>query len=1431
MDIPELESKIENLKSKLIESNRLLSESSQGSPSKSDLEENLQLKKTIAELEQRKTTIKESIAGSATAGAFGSPKSPIQHVASLLSSGFDSIRTSLPDINVGKGFGSASSPSLPPPPPPVPVSASVPIRVEQQSEDIFSDESSQPQSEQLQTQPQTQPQTQTQIPLIEGAPNIGHHILPSDKPGTEFAAVRMINALQTNLAPKSIIELLQNPVAAAATATKPTAATAHKVRVVFKARLAKQVGEQGEQGDAAAAAAVVVNDQRTQKLVSRDDIIKKLQCALPVCIAAPMEPVKETKTKSKLMPLSLAQIQALPSALGAKATPQQSVALLRQVIIIKKLPKHIYLEEDPSLFLESGESGSAVAATPARITASRKGRVFEKPEFGIMTQDMQDLQIGDQIVRERLPRIPPLGIRASIYYMNNREKFVNFINQLFMTYHAEAADQKETISCDADKNQDFTLLTHQKIVRDYLNIYTPYRGLLLYHGLGSGKTCSSIAIAEGLKTHKKVIVMTPASLQRNYVEELKKCGDDIYKKNQYWEFVGIQSKVDPMVETLSAILSLPKQFIIDQTGAWLVNIKKSSNYTSLNTGERESLDAQLNKMISAKYQFINYNGMRMSHLNTLTSNFTENPFNDRVVIIDEAHNFISRIVNKLRRPTSLSMRLYELLMTAQNVKIILLSGTPVINYPNEVAIIFNILRGYIKVWKLPLQVGDGPQSKIDKKTLDRLFSSLEVLDYMDYNDTSHVLSITRNPFGFVNVNERGEYMGMGLGEGSGSGSSSGAPGEMPQLTDTEFERMVLTTLKSRNINVVPGSITIETYKALPDSLDSFRSYFIDAQSGNVKNIRMFQRRILGLASYFRSAQEQLMPAYDKATHFRVIEIPMSTHQFAAYEEARKAERKLEKNARTKKRLGAGAGAGSKPKGPSGAGGGGGGDDIYEDAVSSYRIFSRLFCNFVFPTEITRPLPKEGTNVEGAVNEGTNEEDVDALSAAERIDNMNGEHAGDDVEEIVKEIEQKTDSSYEKRIATALMRIRSGMARYLTKAPQGELQTYSPKFLAMLENITEPQHYGLHLVYSQFRTIEGIGLFSMVLEANGFARFKIRKNDSGAWVLDISETDQGKPMYALYTGKESDEEREIIRNVFNSTWDYIPVTLKQQLVPKSANNFMGEIVKVLMITASGAEGISLRNVRYVHIMEPYWQPVRIEQVIGRARRICSHNDLKDEKLRSVYVMMYIMRFTPEQMADDASMELRLNDVSKLNAQKPITTDQALFEISTIKEEINQQLLMAIKEASIDCAIHRDKNSKEKLKCFTFGSVMSNKFAYPPSVDNEESDTSASRNVKQTTLKLVEITASVAGKPVKYAYDKSTKLVYDHSSYVVSQEVGGEPLCVGKMEINKEGKAKLVPLSEIEKETGAVPVPKPSSMLPSAASGTGGVAVSKRPSDKP
>ena len=75
---------------------------------------------------------------------------------------------------------------------------------------------------------------------------------------------------------------------------------------------------------------------------------------------------------------------------------------------------------------------------------------------------------------------------------------------------------------------------------------------------------------------------------------------------------------------------------------------KEAKGNELNTQERVNLENQLNEMIKSKYNFINYNGIRDSHLNTLTKQNTINPFDNSVVIVDEAHNFVSRIVNKLK---------------------------------------------------------------------------------------------------------------------------------------------------------------------------------------------------------------------------------------------------------------------------------------------------------------------------------------------------------------------------------------------------------------------------------------------------------------------------------------------------------------------------------------------------------------------------------------------------------------------------------------------------------------------------------------------------------------------------------------------------------------------------------------------------------------
>jgi hypothetical protein len=278
--------------------------------------------------------------------------------------------------------------------------------------------------------------------------------------------------------------------------------------------------------------------------------------------------------------------------------------------------------------------------------------------------DLTTAKIKEQLISERLPqKMGKTTIRAPTYYMNNRKIYVQKMMDLLKPYKKDLEDATKDISCDKRSDDEFTLLTHQRVILDYLNLYTPYRGLLLYHGLGSGKSCSSIAIAEGMKTDKRVFIMTPASLKMNFFSELKKCGDQLYKKNQYWEFVSIEGKPE-YIGILSKALSLSSEYIRSHGGAWLVDVKKPSNFSDKTASEQKLIDEQLNEMIRTKYTDINYNGINMKGLATLTGDFSRNPFDNSVVVIDEAHNFVSRIVNKIKKPKTLpylmnSMRVLE----------------------------------------------------------------------------------------------------------------------------------------------------------------------------------------------------------------------------------------------------------------------------------------------------------------------------------------------------------------------------------------------------------------------------------------------------------------------------------------------------------------------------------------------------------------------------------------------------------------------------------------------------------------------------------------------------------------------------------------------------------------------------------------------------
>jgi len=1037
-------------------------------------------------------------------------------------------------------------------------------------------------------------------------------------------------------------------------------------------------------------------------------------------------------------------------------------------------------------------------------------RKTKKIEKGVAVLGSEVIvRIGDADIKTRIPKkIPSIILKPPgfTYYMNNREVFINFINSVFEKYREEIQENKENISCDdiGNTSSDFSLLTHQKIVRDYINLYTPYRGLLLYHGLGSGKTCTSIAIAEGMKNSKRIIIMTPASLRANYIEELKKCGDLLYKKNQFWEWISIDLNPEA-ANPISAILNLPLEYINRHRGAWFININKKSNYNDLSDNEKKTLDDQLNEMIKNKYTFINYNGLRAKRLSELTSNYTRNIFDDSVVIIDEAHNLISRIVNKIKKekpipenkkgekehlPLSLSIKLYEFLLSAKNAKVVLLTGTPVINYPNEFGILFNILRGYIKTWKLTLDIKT--KEKIDTNSLRERLLGVKSIDYLDYSPSSKILTITRNPFGFSNkIKVETGYQGVNNTKKEPDGN---IVLDNEFATDDEFQNKIISVLKRSDIHIASDGIDIKNQKALPDTFDLFEGQYIDPITKKLKNVDALKRRIIGLSSYFRSAQENLLPRYNKdiGVDYHIVRIPMSNFQFNTYEKARHEERKTEGKKNTKKDTVG---------------------DLYQDSTSTYRIFSRLYCNFVMPD---RPIPlkkseKGGVEERSFNKEGMTEKEIEdlikskkygelvegddpnmltfrkiklaavtpslglkgkkATAAAEDedeeeeeggissllklarkeeakqdvVDDQEGEVEGDQILEMIGGID------YKERLDRALKYIEEHSNEFLT--PEA-LLTYSPKFLNILENIKDPDYEGLHLVYSQFRTMEGIGILSLVLEKNGFTRFKIKKSSSGIWSIDIDETNKGKPTFALYTGTETSEEKEMLRHIYNGEWDQIPESISMELRQISNNNNMGQIIKVFMITSSGSEGINLRNTRYVHIVEPYWHPVRLEQVIGRARRICSHKALP-LALQTVEVFVYLMTFTPEQLKSDDAIELKRKDLSKSVPHVPMTSDQYLFEISEIKANLTAQLTDAIKETSFDCYIYSNG------KCFNFTDPSKDKFAYVPDYSKQQSDTIVQANKEAfewtgipIKINQTEYVARKINQSLYYIYDKQS-----------------------------------------------------------------------------
>ena len=484
------------------------------------------------------------------------------------------------------------------------------------------------------------------------------------------------------------------------------------------------------------------------------------------------------------------------------------------------------------------------------------------------------------------------------------------------------------------------------------------------------------------------------------------------------------------------------------------------------------------------------------------------------------------------------------------------------------------------------------------------------------------------------------------------------------------------------------------------------------------------------------------------TRQNIVEVEMSDYQIPIYAEARRNEIRQEtQNKKTKKAQILG--------------------NLYSETTSTYRIFSRAFCNFVFPSGMTRPLPFRSmgealTNAEGNAPI-IDEAYMDPVNEETKKLNLEGKY--DDLPND-ESLGENQSMSYSQSIINVLDTLDRRKNELFT--PESLLDI-SPKFLACLQNINNPEYDGNHLLYSQFRTLEGIGIFKYVLEANGYVELSLRKknvtvNDitENKYVLNIPEDKLHLPKFALYTGTETDEEKEIIRNIFNSNWSNFSEPLLSQLRSLGDNNFNGDICKLLMITSSGAEGINLKNVRYVHIMEPYWHPVRIQQVIGRARRICSHRDLPIEK-QTIETFLYIIKFTANQIASKEYKEITAND-------KNITSDERLLQIMDNKTRINHSLIEILKETSIDCTLHHVGKTQT---CFRL--PVSDKKTNLTKPDFYERSGETKTVTQQKTYK----TITIKGK--KYILYENDDII-EEEPFTSRQEV----IIIGKKVKGKDGK---------------------------------------------
>ena len=865
-----------------------------------------------------------------------------------------------------------------------------------------------------------------------------------------------------------------------------------------------------------------------------------------------------------------------------------------------------------------------------------------------------------------------MNISPSEWVLPNR---IGYNNKIFKTFKPENYQPKLVMKCDATNNisnETVSLFPQQRLIKDYIQVNSPYRGALLYHELGSGKSGASIAAAEGYLNKRKMYVLSPASLAVNYENEIYKISSIGLNLKKDWKLVSLNKNNPKVLEILKDKYAITSK-IIKKNLVWIPvyddDIPGATIIKSIvNESDKSSIDQMISHIIRNRYTFISYNGLSKK----LIDNLGKSPFDNSFVIIDEVHNFSSRIVNG----SKLARDIYLKLMNANDCKLILLSGTPIINNPYEIATIINLIRGYMNVYEISFTKisNDIYIDDVNKQLIsDNLLSIIDEL-YIDNENKKIKISLLPNNYKKVK-------------------------GTIIEKQDWNLNNPIISIIESINkLKNVKLNLKYSTnyYSALPNLPIEFNESFLDTSDEDnpeIKNKDLFVRRILGTISYYSISGSDLFPTrLPDVTRY----LDMSDTQFKKYSEVRSIERKID----IKK------------------------GGIMDNKTSVYRAFSRMVCNFSFPENIERVYPMD---IKKAMKKELDEEDIK------------------DKREIIVRKPRIIDV-YENKLKSAIFELING--DYLNYA--NVKKELSPKFAAMYDDIKSSP--GSVLVYSQFRTIEGLGLLTEFLKANGFKEIDFKKVDGKYQLTDITIFNKHYDNKRYIIFSQDKEKTRYLMNIFNGDFENLPQEI-QEVLPKDSNQLYGKLVKLFCITASGAEGISLKNVRRVLITEPYWNNIRIDQVIGRAIRSCSHKNLP-VKDQNVGVYRYIMKFTKKQIEKDYSIATLDNSIS---------TDEHISIIAEKKMAIINKFLTMLKSSSFDCIINAKQNKplSNGYKCYNWAiGVNNDELSYTPNINDDY------KIMKHKNFQILKKDKGkvIIKKGVKYV--KLNEKIYNYHSYVTA-----------------------------------------------------------------